>query len=206
MTADVDTGSVPESTGRGGRPGGVRCRPPSSTGAGPPAGRSGAPWQSVGASAPCSACSPVALPTTPFAGRLTRPEVDWLVMEARREPDRTRRKCGRVLARRPARGGLGDLRTSSGRAPRWALLRPPGRLPVACGGSRPRPPATTPRSSRAGGRGDEVSNAHVNSLPIAEFVLRAVLDEFQERRQWRYQAASRRGGSTTGARWRAPRG
>ena len=36
--------------------------------------------------------------------------------------------------------------------------------------------------------GVRVCNAHVNSLPIAEFVLRAVLDEFQEAAEWRRQA------------------
>lgn len=35
--------------------------------------------------------------------------------------------------------------------------------------------------------GVRVSNAHVNSLPIAEFVLRSVLDEFQGAEQWRRQ-------------------
>ncbi|HEX7442644.1 MAG TPA: D-2-hydroxyacid dehydrogenase, partial [Acidimicrobiales bacterium] len=37
-------------------------------------------------------------------------------------------------------------------------------------------------------RGVRVCNAHVNSLPIAEFVLRAVLDEFQAAAEWRRQA------------------
>lgn len=37
------------------------------------------------------------------------------------------------------------------------------------------------------GRGVRVCNAHVNSLPIAEFVLRSVLDEFQDAAQWRRQ-------------------
>ena len=37
-------------------------------------------------------------------------------------------------------------------------------------------------------RGVRVCNAHVNSLPIAEFVLRAVLDEFQGAAEWRRQA------------------
>jgi phosphoglycerate dehydrogenase-like enzyme len=36
-------------------------------------------------------------------------------------------------------------------------------------------------------RGTRITNAHVNSLPIAEFVLRAVLDEFQEAGTWRSQ-------------------
>ena len=35
------------------------------------------------------------------------------------------------------------------------------------------------------GRGVRVSNAHVNSIPIAEFVLRSVLDVFQEAGRWR---------------------
>ncbi len=36
--------------------------------------------------------------------------------------------------------------------------------------------------------GVRVINAHVNSLPIAEFVMRSVLDEFQDADQWRHQA------------------
>ncbi len=40
-------------------------------------------------------------------------------------------------------------------------------------------------------RGVTVTNAHVNSLPIAEFVLRAVLDEFQGAARWREQVAER---------------
>ena len=39
--------------------------------------------------------------------------------------------------------------------------------------------------------GVRVTNAHVNSIPIAEFVLRAVLDEFQEASRWRDLAGSR---------------
>jgi len=41
------------------------------------------------------------------------------------------------------------------------------------------------------GRGVRVTNAHVNSLPIAEFVLRSVLDEFQRADEWRRLAAER---------------
>jgi phosphoglycerate dehydrogenase-like enzyme len=37
-------------------------------------------------------------------------------------------------------------------------------------------------------RGVRVTNAHVNSLPIAEFVMRAVLEEFQGAAEWRDQA------------------
>jgi len=39
--------------------------------------------------------------------------------------------------------------------------------------------------------GVRVTNAHVNSLPIAEFVMRSVLDEFQDAAQWRDQATKR---------------
>jgi phosphoglycerate dehydrogenase-like enzyme len=41
------------------------------------------------------------------------------------------------------------------------------------------------------GHGVRITNAHVNSLPIAEFVMRAVLDEFQEASTWRDLAQSR---------------
>jgi phosphoglycerate dehydrogenase-like enzyme len=40
--------------------------------------------------------------------------------------------------------------------------------------------------------GVRVTNAHVNSLPIAEFVLRSVLEEFQGAAQWRNQVLERR--------------
>jgi phosphoglycerate dehydrogenase-like enzyme len=39
--------------------------------------------------------------------------------------------------------------------------------------------------------GVRVTNAHVNSLPIAEFVLRSVLDEFQQASTWRDLARTR---------------
>lgn len=41
-------------------------------------------------------------------------------------------------------------------------------------------------------RGVRVTNAHVNGIPIAEFVLRAVLDHFQGAPSWRRQQAARR--------------
>jgi phosphoglycerate dehydrogenase-like enzyme len=40
-------------------------------------------------------------------------------------------------------------------------------------------------------RGVRVSNAHVNGIPIAEYVLRAVLDHFQDAGRWRAEAAAR---------------
>jgi phosphoglycerate dehydrogenase-like enzyme len=40
--------------------------------------------------------------------------------------------------------------------------------------------------------GIRITNAHVNSVPIAEFVMRSVLDEFQDAADWRDQALGRR--------------
>lgn len=42
-----------------------------------------------------------------------------------------------------------------------------------------------PVFARLAAGGVRITNAHVNSLPIAEFVMRAVLDEFQGAGQWR---------------------
>ncbi len=124
-----------------------------------------------------------------FAARLDRPGVEWLVMEAD-----------------------GSLTGPDGSAVPWPEARPE----VAWATSdlfRPGAPvaaffrfvvdSTTLRwfQSPAAGydsepfrlmaaNGVRVSNAHVNSLPIAEFVLRAVLDEFQGAAEWRRQATA----------------
>jgi len=54
--------------------------------------------------------------------------------------------------------------------------------------------------------GVRITNAHVNSLPIAEFVMRSVLDEFQDAARWRNQALERRwrihdGREVSGSTW-----
>jgi len=41
-------------------------------------------------------------------------------------------------------------------------------------------------------RGVRITNAHVNSIPIAEYVMRAVLDHFQDAEAWRRAEADRR--------------
>ena len=41
-------------------------------------------------------------------------------------------------------------------------------------------------------QGVRVTNSHVNSMPIAEFVMRSVLDEFQDAARWRHQASEHR--------------
>ena len=50
----------------------------------------------------------------------------------------------------------------------------------------------TPVFTELVANGVRVTNAHVNSLPIAEYVLRAVLDEFQGAAHWRDQASEHR--------------
>jgi phosphoglycerate dehydrogenase-like enzyme len=49
-----------------------------------------------------------------------------------------------------------------------------------------------PVFARLAAAGVRVTNAHVNSLPIAEFVLRSVLDEFQQAATWRALAVEHR--------------
>jgi phosphoglycerate dehydrogenase-like enzyme len=48
-----------------------------------------------------------------------------------------------------------------------------------------------PVFSQLAARGVRVTNAHVNSVPIAEFVIRSVLDEFQRAAEWRSLAGQR---------------
>ena len=121
-----------------------------------------------------------------FAARLDRPGVEWLTMEA----DGTLLDAdGSVVpwpeARPEVAWGTSDLFREG--APVGAFFR----FLVEC------PSLRWFQSPAAGydaepfrvlaGRGVRVCNAHVNSLPIAEFVLRAVLDEFQSAGVWRRQ-------------------
>jgi len=121
-----------------------------------------------------------------FADTLARPGVDWLVMEGDGSltgPD------GAAVALDDARPevawGTSDLFREG--APVAAFFR----ALVGC-------PSLRWFQSPAAGydaepfhvmvdHGVRVCNAHVNSLPIAEFVLRAVLDEFQGAEVWRRQ-------------------
>jgi phosphoglycerate dehydrogenase-like enzyme len=124
-----------------------------------------------------------------FATELSRPGVEWLVME----PDgHLTGPDGKAVAWAEARPevawGTSDLFRSG--APVAAFFR----FLVDC------PSLRWFQSPAAGydsgpfrlmvGNGVRVTNAHVNSLPIAEFVLRAVLDEFQGAAEWRRQAAA----------------
>ncbi len=124
-----------------------------------------------------------------FAERLSRPGVEWLVMEldgSLTGPDGA--PVAWADARPEVAWGTSDLFRPGG--PVAAFFR----FIVDCPSLRwfQSPAAgydTEPFRSLVA-HGVRVSNAHVNSLPIAEFVLRAVLDEFQGAAQWRRQAAT----------------
>ena len=121
-----------------------------------------------------------------FASQLSRPGVKWLVMEA----DGTLRDADGAGvpwpdARPEVAWGTSDLFRQG--APVAAFFR----FLVDCPSLRWfQSPAAGYESEpfrMLAERGVRVCNAHVNSLPIAEFVLRAVLDEFQGAEEWRRQ-------------------
>jgi len=125
-----------------------------------------------------------------YAAELARPGVDWLVMEmdgTLTGPDGV--AVDPAEARPEVAWGTSDLFRPG--APVAAFFR----FLVGCPSLRwfQSPAAgydSTPFHLMAE-HGVRVCNAHVNSLPIAEFVLRAVLDEFQGAEEWRRQAEAR---------------
>ncbi len=129
-------------------------------------------------------CTSVAHDT--FGDRLARDGVEWLTMET----DGTLRDgSGATVpwseARPEAAWGTSDLFRDG--APVAAFFR----FLVGCPSLRwfqsPAAGYDADPFLRMAERGVRVCNAHVNSLPIAEFVLRAVLDEFQGAESWRRQ-------------------
>ena len=122
-----------------------------------------------------------------FAGELSRPGVEWLVMESDGSltgPDGAAVEWAE--ARPEVAWGTSDLFRTG--APAGAFFR----FLVDCPSLRwfqsPAAGYDAEPFRMMAARGVRISNAHVNSLPIAEFVLRAVLDEFQGAAQWRRQA------------------
>lgn len=125
-----------------------------------------------------------------FSPLLERDEVDWLIMD----DDGSMRDTSSGLVAPTATDpeiawGTSDLFREG------APLRPFFSVMLKC-------PSLRWFQSPAAGYDDDVfkslaahgvriTNAHVNSLPIAEFVMRAVLDEFQEASTWRDQGLSR---------------
>ena len=125
-----------------------------------------------------------------FGPDLERPGVEWLTMEL----DGTLRDAGgRAVGpdevRPDVAWGTSDLFRPG--APIGAFFGLLTRIDGLRWFQSPAAGFDAPVFSELVARGVRVSNAHVNSLPIAEFVMRAVLDEFQDAQQWRALAAQR---------------
>jgi glyoxylate/hydroxypyruvate reductase A len=125
-----------------------------------------------------------------FGSRLARPGIEWLVLQ----PDGTLRDhrgapVDDEEARADVAWGTSDLFRPG--APLGAFFG----LLVRMGSLRwfqsPAAGFDSPVFSQLASRGVRISNAHVNSVPIAEFVLRSVLEEFQQADRWRTQAGER---------------
>jgi phosphoglycerate dehydrogenase-like enzyme len=125
-----------------------------------------------------------------FGAGLERPGVDWLTMEG----DGTLRDGGgRTVepddARADVAWGTSDLFRQG--APIGAFFGLLTRIDGLAWFQSPAAGFDDSVFSELVARGVRVSNAHVNSLPIAEFVMRSVLDELQDAQQWRSLAGQR---------------
>ena len=140
-----------------------------------------------------------------FGGRLDRPGIEWLRMDT---DGSLLDGAGTVVpwpeARPEVAWGTSDLFRAG--APVAAFFR----FLVDCPSLRwfqsPAAGYDSEPFRRMVEHGVRVCNAHVNSLPIAEFVLRAVLDEFQGQPNGGARRPPSSGASMTGGRCRAPRG
>lgn len=126
-----------------------------------------------------------------FGAGLARPGIEWLIMAM----DGSLHDEGGTLVRwddaRPqVAWGTSDLFRDG--APVGAFFRLMLEVPTLRWFQSPAAGHDAPVFGQLVERGVRVSNAHVNSLPIAEFVMRAVLDEFQQAWRWREQAGERR--------------
>lgn len=123
-----------------------------------------------------------------FGDDLRRPGVEWLTLQ----PDGTLLdEEGATVAWEDARPevawGTSDLfRDGAPVGKFFGLLT---RLPGLRWFASPAAGYDAPVFARLAAGGTRITNAHVNSLPIAEFVLRSVLDVFQDARRWRHQEA-----------------
>ncbi len=119
-----------------------------------------------------------------YGAELARPGLEWLTME----PDGSLRASdGSPVAWEEATPevawGTSDLFREG--APVGAFFRFLAQCPTLRWFQSPAAGYDAPVFGELAARGVRVCNAHVNSLPIAEFVLRAVLDEFQGAALWR---------------------
>jgi len=125
-----------------------------------------------------------------FGAHLDRPGVEWLTLE----PDGALRDGagGDVVwdgARPEVAWGTSDLFRPG--APIGAFFSALTRLDSLRWFQSPAAGYDDAVFSRLASSGVRITNAHVNSLPIAEFVMRAVLDEFQGAGEWRRLAGER---------------
>ncbi len=126
-----------------------------------------------------------------FGADLQRPEIEWLTLES----DGTLRDgTGATIrwedARPEVAWGTSDLFREG--APIRAFFGLLARVPGLRWFQSPAAGYDAPVFARLVEQGTRITNAHVNSLPIAEFVMRAVLDEFQGAGLWRSLATERR--------------
>jgi phosphoglycerate dehydrogenase-like enzyme len=126
-----------------------------------------------------------------YGALLARPGIEWLLMDADgslREPDGT--PIVQEAARPDVAWGTSDLFREG--APLGSFFS----FMLGSAGlnwfQSPGAGYENPAFGALVGNGVRVTNAHVNSLPIAEFVMRSVLDEFQDAAQWRHHALERR--------------
>jgi len=126
-----------------------------------------------------------------YGTMLARPQIQWLLMGedgSIRDPDGE--KVTNENAQPEIAWGTSDMfREGAPLAPFFSfMLSSPG----LCWFQSPAAGYESPVFAELVANGVRVTNAHVNSLPIAEFVLRAVLDEFQGAAHWRDQASEHR--------------
>ncbi len=119
-----------------------------------------------------------------FVTQLDRPGLQWLTLQF----DGTLRDgdgepVGWDDARPEVAWGTSDLFRQD--APIGAFFSALTRLDSLRWFASPAAGYDAPVFSQLAARGVRVTNAHVNSVPIAEFVIRAVLDEFQGAGEWR---------------------
>jgi len=125
-----------------------------------------------------------------FGAQLARPGADWLLMN---EDGSLRDDRGIPIAWDDAdpriAWGTSDLfRERAPLLPFFSLMLTSPRLGWF---QSPAAGYDNPAFGELVANGVRITNAHANSLPIAEFVMRSVLDEFQDASQWRDQTLAR---------------
>ncbi len=126
-----------------------------------------------------------------FHARLDRPGVDWLLLNQDGTLcDGRGEQIARTDAQPEVAWGTSDLFREG--APLVAFFSCMLDSPELRWFQSPAAGYDDPVFGAMVAKGVRITNAHVNGLPIAEFVMRAVLDEFQDAAQWRDQILARR--------------